>query len=254
MDNFTPDISEKLVQYLDGELTGNEKEELEQQLKSYPALQEKLDTLLAAKESIRLYGLKQKVAAIHHIIMDESEKPVKQINPVKRILRFSIAIAASIVLVYGAYMAYIFMTLTPEKVFAANFQPYELVTSRDIGIEDSPALRLYREKKYSEVVGLPYDSNSTIEEEFVRAMSFTELRNSEKAIESFKHVIASNENKSMKIYYDESEYYLALNYIRNKEYKNGLKLLNKIKENPRHLYYDKVSAKLLRKVKMLEKR
>ena len=56
MDNSTPNMSEKLVQYLDGELTGVEKENLERQLATDPSLKAELDSLKTTKEAVKLYG------------------------------------------------------------------------------------------------------------------------------------------------------------------------------------------------------
>lgn len=254
MDNFTPEMNEKLVQYLDGALSGNDKDLLEQQLAADNNLQEALRNLQTTKEAVRLYGLKQKVAAIHPQMMEAFKAPVKQINSRRKILRYAVAIAASVVLFIGGYMAYNFYSLTPEKVFASNFQSYELVTNRDVSVGESEIVRNYREKNFSAVIGVVYYREYTTEELFVRGMAFAELRNNDSAIASFKKVLEANKTATKPVYNDEAEYYLALMYLRNKDYDNALELLNKIDEKPDHLYHNKVSGKLIRNVKMLKKR
>jgi hypothetical protein len=85
-------------------------------------------------------------------------------------------------------------------------------------------------------------------------MAFAELRNNDSAIVEFKKVIAANKLAAKPVYNDEAEYYLALQYVRNKNYDYALELLNKINETPGHLYNDKVTDKLIRKVKTLKRR
>lgn len=254
MDNFTPDMSEKLVQYLDGELSGIEKEMLEQQLAADTTLQEALESLRITSEAVHLYGLKKKVLGIHKQMMEEGHSPVKQINSRKKLVRYAVAIAASVILLIGSYMAYNFYTITPEKVFASNFQSYELVTNRDGNAEESELIKNYRGKNFSAVIGVVYDRTYTTEELFVRGMAFAELKNSDSAIAEFNKVIAANKMAAKPVYNDEAEYYLALEYVRNKNYKEALELLNTIKDSPGHLYHDKVSDKLIRNVKTLKKR
>lgn len=254
MDNFTPEMNENLVQYLDGELSGTEKDLLEQQLATDKNLQAALTSLQTTREAVRLYGLKQKIAAIHPQMMEAFKAPVKQINSRRKILRYAVAIAASVVIFIGGYMAYNYYSLTPEKVFASNFQSYELVTNRDISRGESEIVSNYKEQNYAAAIAVVIDSNATTEDLFVRGLAFTELRNNDSAIGSFKKVLETNKTATKPVYNDEAEYYLALMYLRNKDYDNALALLNKIEENPDHLYHEKVSAKLIRNVKMLKKR
>ncbi|HEV7781230.1 MAG TPA: hypothetical protein VGO58_08180, partial [Chitinophagaceae bacterium] len=106
MDNSTPDI---LVQYLDGELSILEKQRLEQQLSQDGLMQEQLDSLRSTKEAIRLYGLKQKVSGIHVEMMEELQPGVKKMqprSPGSKFIRYSIAVAASLVLVIAGYMIF----------------------------------------------------------------------------------------------------------------------------------------------------
>ncbi len=247
-------MSEILVQYLDGELSRTEKEKLEQQLAIDPALQEALKSLKVTRDAIRLYGLKQKVSGIHQQMMNEEPTSVKQINSRKRFIRYAIAVAASVILLIGGYMVYNFYTLTPEEVYASNFQSYELVTTRDGGNEESEIIKNYREKNFSAVVNVVNNREFTTEEIFVRGMAFSELRNSDSAISMYRNVIAANKMTAKPVYNDETEFYLGLEYIRNKEYEKALDLLNKIKQTPRHLYQNKITAKLIRQVKLLKKR
>ncbi len=253
MDNSTPDMSERLVLYLDGELSGSEKNMLEQQLAADKTLQGELESLQSTREAVKLYGLKQKVASIHGQMMEELQAPVKKISSVRRMVRYSVAIAASLLLLVGGYWAYNFFTLSPDKVFASNYRSYELVTVRDGGTNEISAIEeAYKEKKYAEVVRITFDRPFSIKELFLRAMSYSELTDNPKAIEEYKKVIAQNEGAKTNTFKQQAEYYLALSYIRNGDYDFAIDLLNKIQDDPNHLYNEKVSNKLIRQVKMLK--
>ncbi len=254
MDNFTPDMPEKLVQYLDGELTGAEKINMEQQLAADKTLQNEMDSLKSTREAVKLSGLQQKVADIHVKMMEEMQPPVKKINSTRKILRYSMAVAASLVLLVGGYMAYNFSNLSSSKIFASNYQSFELSNVRDADSQQISSLeKAYRQKKYKEVIELQVQNNiKSVREIFLAAMSYIELENNVRAIDEFKKVITGNKVAQTSLLNDEAEYYLALTYIRNKDFGLALNLLRKIKEDPDHLYYEKVTGKIIRQVKLLK--
>jgi tetratricopeptide (TPR) repeat protein len=253
MDNYTHNNSEKLVRYLDGELGDGEKAALEQQLAADTALQAELNSLKSTSEAVKLYGLQQMVSGIHVQMMEDMQPPVKRIIPARNIFRYSIAVAASLILLVGGYMAYNFFTLSPDKVFASRYQPYELVTVRDGNTNETPAEKAYREKNYNEVLRI-YDTGEdhTPKGEFLCGAAALEMKDNNKAIKCFKEVLDANKQAQQTILNDEAEYYLSLSYIRNKDYDYALDMLNKILDDPGHLYNEKITSKLIRQVKMLK--
>jgi len=254
MDNSTHNTSELLVQYLDGELSGSEKDDLEMQLKVDASLKAELESLQLAREAVGLYGLKQQVSAVHQQMMNELQAPVVKINPARRIVRYSMAIAASVLLIFLSITAYIFFTLSPDKLFADNYHSFELSTTRG-GNEAEPTAieKAYREKNYKEVTDLTTKwSEPDIRDEFLAGISSLELNKSSEAIHFFNGVIKLNETRDKPIYKDETEYYLALSYLKNKDYDLALELMNKIHNDPDHLYHKKITNKLILRVKMLK--
>lgn len=258
MDNFTRGMSEKLVLYLDGELSGAEQTELEQQLATDSSLQDEFNRLKSTREAVRLYGMQQKVSGIHRQIMEELQSPVNKINPAKvgsagRFIRNSMAIAASLLLLIVGYMAYNFFTLSPDKIFNSKYQSYELGTVRSDSATETSVEKTYRAKEYTEVSRI-YEAgeDKTQKGKFLAGISFLELNNAPKAIHCFNEMIAANKQASASVMNDEAEYYLALSYIRNRDYDFALVLLNKIHNDPGHLYHDKITGKLIRQVKMLK--
>ena len=250
MDNSTNNMSEKLVQYLDGELSGREKDDLEKQLVTDKDLPGQLESLKLAREAIRGYGLKQQVAGIHQQMMSEFQTPVKKISSTRLIIRYSIAIAASVLVVLLGRVIYNSNNLSSDKLFADNYHSYELSTLRGDDSEETPVEKAYKEKNYKLVTELA-DSSGIIKNIFLSAMSYLELKNDARTIQEFKKVIGKNESAGTNVLKDAAEYFLSLAYLRNKNYDQALKLMNKIYDNPNHLYYEKITGKLIQNVKKL---
>ncbi len=253
MDNSTPGMSEMLVQYMDGELQGTAKETLEQKLAADVALQQEFDSLLLSRESIRYYGIKEKVAGIHVQMMEELKVPVRTLMPSKKFFRYVASVAASILLIVGGYMAFTFFNLSSEKVYSANYQKYELSTTRSNGTEETVIEKEYRTGNYKEVIRInEAREDNAVKAKFLSGMAAMELSDNSKAIKSFNAVLAANKKAGTKTLNDETEYYLSLSYVRNKDYDAALDLMNKIKEDAGHIYHKEITTKLIRQVKLLK--
>lgn len=254
MDNSTPNMSERLVLYMDGLLSGPDKTTVENWLGSDDAARNEYESLLQTRAAIQLFGLKQKVGAIHKEMMSEMGTPVRQIRSSKKILRYSMAVAASLVILIGGYLAYNFFTLSPDKVYSANYHTYTLVNERGSnGPELTPEEKSYTEKNYKQVITL-HDAgiNHSAKDEFLCGAAALELGDDPKAIQCFTKVLELNRQNNQQVLNDEAEYYLALSYIRNKDYDFALPLLENIRDDDAHKYHDQVSARLIRKVRMLK--
>lgn len=254
MDNSTPEMAETLVRLLDGELSGEERSGIENQLANDALLQQEFDSLLATRGAVRHFGLQQQVAAIHSQMMNEFNLPIRKISPVRKMLRYSTAIAAGIVVLIAAFMAYQYYSLSPEKVFSTNYQAYEISTVRGTG-EATVIDEAYRNKKYTEVIRLHANApNPTVKSDFLAGAAALELNDLPLAKLSFNEVIDRNKNENTRILNDEAEYYLALTLLRQKDYKAALLLLENIQNDPDHIYRAKVRNGLLRDVRKLSRR
>jgi tetratricopeptide (TPR) repeat protein len=137
-----------------------------------------------------------------------------------------------------------------DRLFADNYQAYELSTLRDGGATETAIEKAYKEKDYKQVTILA-DTSGNVRDIFLSAMSYLELKNNNKAIEEYKKVIAKNESAGTNVLKDQAEYFLSLAYLRNKNYDQALELMNKIHNDPGHLYHEKITGKLIRNVKKL---
>lgn len=254
MDNSTNNMSENLILYLDGVLSGEDKKTMEDSMAANPALKAEFESLQQTRAAVRFYGLKQKVGSLHKSMMKEMRSPVKSISPGKKFLRYSLATAASILLLVGTYLTYNFFTLSPDKVFTANYSSYKLSNLRDGDNADpTPVEKAFREMNYKEVLRI-HDAGEgpTPKSEFLCGIAALELKDDTKAIKCFKEVLDAGVRTGKPVLVDEAEYYLSLGYIRNKDYDFALPILLKIKNESEHKYNRAVSSRLIRKVKMLK--
>lgn len=253
MDNFTHNDEELLVQYLDGVLDEPAAQQVEERLASDTGFRDAYESLVLTKEAIKQFGLKNTVAGIHTEMMKEMQPPVRNISSARRVLRYTMSAAAVLIVLIGSFILYNFYSLSAEKVFDSGFQSYELSTVRSGEAKESNLEKAYREKSFAEVIKYyEADNDNSSKGAFLAGMSALEIMKTSEAIEYFKKALISNQQEGRNDYSDDAEYYLALSYIRNGDYDFALGLFHKIKDDSNHSYNKKVTAKLLRQIKMLK--
>lgn len=250
MDNST---QYELMRYIDGEMSDGEKVEFEKRMGSDEVLKQEVSNMQLARQTVRQYGVKEKVAGIHTQMMEElkNEAPVKAISRVRRIIRFTVAVAASVLLIFVLIEGYKFYTLTPGKLYAENYTAYELTTTRDGNNSSTAIENAYREKKFAEVINLNRNSVLSIKDVFLTGLSYLETKDYAKAISSFQIVIADVKDDKTTLK-DAAEYYLALAFLQNRDYDLAIEQMNAINSNPSHLYRAKFSRSYINQVKRLK--
>ena len=131
MDNSTR-YDDEIMRYIDGKMGDSEKMEFEKLLATDATLQQAVNNLQLAKEAVRSFAVKQKVNVLHQQMIKElrTETPVKPISNVRRIVRYSVAVAASVLLIFIVIEGYKFYSLSPQKLYAESYTAYELTTTR----------------------------------------------------------------------------------------------------------------------------
>jgi tetratricopeptide (TPR) repeat protein len=158
-----------------------------------------------------------------------------------------IAFAFSMLLVFFAL--YLYITVTPEKLFSKNFHPYELHTMR--GVSNSSALKeAYKNGKMDSVI---WEFNSLTaaqpEEYLLAGIAYLEKNQPEKAIETFKTMIQKNENSKTDFFEQDAEYYLAMSYLDNHEPGKAMPIFERINADSENPYNSNVSEWFLLNVK-----
>ena len=182
-----------------------------------------------------------------------SEINVERVGKVRRIVRYSVTVAASVLLIVVCIVVYNFYQLSSDRLFAENYTVYELRTSVDE--KDSTGSKIekvYREKKYTEVIKLSATSVLSVKDIFLTAISFLETNDPPRAISNFQVVIADVKDDKNSALKDATEYYLALAYLKNNDYDQAIELMNTIHDNSSHLYSKKFSRKYINKIKRLK--
>jgi tetratricopeptide (TPR) repeat protein len=253
MNNYNTN-SDILIQYLDNELSQEDKTNLENQLKHDTIMQQELENLSLSKSAIKIYGLKQQVGSIHVAMMNEmvvEKTATAQQGIVRKMANLSMKVAAAILIVMLGLGVYQYTTITPDKLFAGNYKPYSLNVNRG-AVENSLMEKSFQEKNYTAVITQFLSANeSGAKENFLVGQAYLETNNYQKAIESFKNVLVKNSLEKTSFYNDDAAYFLALSYLKNNDVKLATPIFEAIHNSKNHLYNDNVSSAFMRNLKML---
>ena len=84
---------------MDGELEPSEANEVQKSIEADASALTELEQLRLAKEAMKTYGLKNRIASIHTEMMEElKENNIPRIGGKRKLFRYSMRIAAAIVL------------------------------------------------------------------------------------------------------------------------------------------------------------
>ena len=182
----------------------------------------------------------------------DNKQIVEKIVIARRFIRYSVAVAASVLLTLFVIEGYKFYTLSPEKLYDENYTAYELPATRGNNeITESKIEKAYREKNYAEVIDLNKNSVLSIKDVFLTGISYLEIKDYSKATSSFQVVIGDVKD-SKTVLKEAAEYYLALAYLRNRDYDQAIEVMNAIYINPSHPYKGKFSRKYINRIKRLK--
>ncbi len=248
MDNNNTN-TERLIRYLDGELSEAESEALRTELANNTAMQQELDNLVLTKGVIRNYGLSQKVSGIHQAMMLEMTAPAKPV--VRSLPKMMMRIAAAIIILAGLFGLYQYLAVSPGNLYNDQYTAYQVATMR--GTTNAGNIeKAYSEKKDDQVILLyRQTANPTANEQFLAAQAYLNLSNLNNAIMLFNTLLEKNKATNTDTLNDDAEYYLALSYLKKNETTKALPLFKKIHDDKDHLYHDKISSWYLSKLKLL---
>jgi predicted negative regulator of RcsB-dependent stress response len=177
----------------------------------------------------------------------------KRINKVRSVVRYSVAITASLLLIIVCIVGFNFYRLSSDKLFAEKYTAYDLTTTpAENEHPESKIEKAYRQKNYAEVIKLNATSVLSVKDIFLTAMSFLETNDPSRAISNFQIVMADVKDDKNSALKDVTEYYLALAYLKNNDYDQAIELMDSIRENSSHQYKSKFSRKYINKIKRLK--
>ena len=242
-----------LLQYLDNELDDSTKAEVEKRLLNESALKEQLMRLQLSRQAIQLYGLKQRVKEIG-LSFQKGEKKVvpMRTTKIRSIGRWSLSVAAVLLLLVAGVGLYEYSTLSNNKLYAQVYQPFEIRSSRGSATLDKVEAA-YKAKDYQGTISnfqLKVDHSTA--DYFYVGEAYLELNDTEHAITNLQNAVSSSQFSHQ--YADESEFYLALAYLKSNDLTKAQDLFEKIHSNPNHLFHKQVTGWFMKKLHLLEKK
>ena len=148
-------------------------------------------------------------------------------------------IAAVFILVIAGYGVYQFTSTNNSSLYEENFESYQLPVMRGEA-EANSIDSLYNANNYTAVITtVTAKPAKTQKDYFLAAQSYLQTNNATEAINAFKNVEQLNNASTEKYFVQETDYYLALAYIKANDIDEAEKQLNKITANTQHMFYSK---------------
>jgi hypothetical protein len=238
-----------LIQYLDGELGGDELESVKKNIESDPAVREELENLRLAKEAVTGYGMHKKVQSIHAEMMRELGGNAK-IKPgiTRMIFQYSFRVAAVLIVLFGISFLYQYYTSTPEKLFNENYKSYDLRITRSAS--NSSLEDLYEKGDMAGLIDqFNHLKSPQATDYFLAANAYLNTHRPDSAIVTFLSLQNMNQANHTHYFEEDTEYFLALSYLGNRQPAQALPLFEKIHANPNHPFHSAVSAWFLSRLK-----
>lgn len=244
---------EDLLRFVEGSMETEEWAKFQTELSRNRALQQDADRLAMEIEVVRYNGLVQQVASIQsNFLLNYTaavEKKTSAVVLLKRLVRIGLAVAAIVFLVVLVMAGNYFFQLSTERLYNEAFVEYPISVSEErdsipISIEEA-----YRQQNYAAIKKLSKRKKGYTDREFLLiGLAFLQLDDASSAVEPLRWVTIWPGSS----YKPDAEYYLAMAYLKDKDYDKAMEVMQKIRNNPDHLYYDQFPKEYIRKVRLLK--
>ncbi|WP_431215418.1 tetratricopeptide repeat protein [Puia sp. P3] len=144
---------------------------------------------------------------------------------------------------------YMYRQLKPSNIYRENFYPYVLTSDRSEKEQDTLS-SAYKKGHMTEVRAIFSTLRSpSARDYFLAANSFLALGKPDSAIASFRKLLQLDRQLHQHEFEEDTEYYLAMSYLRAGLIADALPLFRKIQAEPQHPYHDKVGSWLIRRLR-----
>jgi len=186
---------------------------------------------------IRRHSIIQQVKSVEDAFFKDQAEKKKEIEEVysftgRKFFRIFIAIAAVFIVTASVIVLYWYNGNTGDKLFNERYQPYHVNVARSDNNEN--------------------DTASFVRDKMVTASAYMETKRYHEAAILFNDIISNNLLTGNRLYHDDAEYYLALAYIKQKQYDKASQLLDKIHTDREHTFNGEVNWWFLTRVKWLK--
>jgi tetratricopeptide (TPR) repeat protein len=233
---------EQIELYLEGKLAGHELEEFEEELRTDQDLLNELENYKKAVEGIRILSrnqMKTKLKSIHHEVIGSN---VRIANPSFKLIKIAAVIIGVLILTLPSLYFFMHSQKTKtERLFEENFSPYINITtqrgeimSKDEMLQNT-AMYYYNNREFDkalvnfdELIKTQVNPDPTLW--FYYAITCLAAAQDEKAIRIFTK-LTSDKNYLL---FEQSQWYLALSYMKAKDKQKAIGVLKKISSQNGH--------------------
>jgi tetratricopeptide (TPR) repeat protein len=247
------DKQEQLIDLLDSRFRGEGTAKMEEVIHADPEAESEWHYLHLAVDAVQDAGLHAQVAAVRSAWLAQQSATARPAGgTVHSLYRNVLRVAACIFILSGGAALYKYTSTTSAGVYGKYYASYTLGTARSAGVPDALE-QAYTNKDWTTVVSLfgtaKEKDNKTW---FLTGMADLELKRYDDAIDKFQHVIAADVRTGTDYFQDEAEFYLAMSWIARNDVNEAMPLLEKIKVNKNHLYYETVSKMSFRDLRIIQ--
>lgn len=242
---------ELLEKYADGSATETEQATAENLMQSHPELQEEYEYMKIAIKSVKLSALHRQVSNIGAAYNSNTNLQFNKTKPanVRSIGFYAVRVAAVLLVVLSSYYITLYATLTPDKLYSDYFEAYNSTTFRNAS-KGLNTEQLYKLQRWDEVLQNA-SKESSAKDRFLAGLAALQLNKPQEASVWFNGIINNNTSNSEKSFSQESEFYLALAYIKLKNYDAAKELIIKMQQHPEHPYHKQAEKMSLLKTSIL---
>jgi tetratricopeptide (TPR) repeat protein len=249
--NSEQEQHEQIEAYINGLLSPLEAEMLEQKMAANEDLAREVENTRLSIAIVKTYGVREKIKAIH---AEEVSRAKKKNNTT--ISFYAYRIAASLAFFFIGFGIIKFLTTNEDNVYQQSYFPYTTEQTRSENKSGESLteriLGAYNAKDYDKVISLYENSNvQSPRATFLAASAYMEIEKFDLAVRGFEKVLQLNGERQLKLFQEDTEYYLALSYLKTNRPDDAFLLLKKIKEDESHAYHDKVTQWLFWEVRIL---
>ncbi|MBL7699077.1 MAG: hypothetical protein JNK79_13010 [Chitinophagaceae bacterium] len=211
----------------------------------------------AAAAAIQRYSVTEQVRSASEEFFRKYREAKSEGNEVylsgtEKIMRLFLWVAAAFVITCSVIVLYWYVGNNGDRLFAERYQPFRVNVERSDASKNSEIARQYSQDRFNEVVAA-YEKNQSVSsrDKMIAGSSYLKLNRYEPAIAVFNHIIEQNIATGDRLYHDEAEYYLALAYLKQKQYEQAYQLFDKIYIDKEHTFNTEVNWWFLTRVKWL---
>lgn len=247
MDNAVHD-EDLLIRYLDGELNDLQKKDVEQRLLTDTIFREQYQNLLVAVQAVKHLGTTQQVANIHREMMQElkSVPPRGSAFSLTKVVRYSMAVAASILVLFIGVRLYLNAQVSPDKIYDQTFVDFNVANTRSLDNKPSSIETAYQQGNFDAVINAVHTFNLSSKDSLLIGLSYLHQNKLSSAVNWLEKLTEAKGE-----YSQDAEFYLSLAYLKDKAYEKSLSIMKQIHNNSLHIYHEQVSDETVEKLQKL---